>query len=570
MASSIDKMAIDDAIVSNQITAPVDGETKKGPEVVVESEASSNDNDGIKDRRRFKEYNEAAFDQSEDPRFYKPIPEYEGIHRWDPDFDWTEDEEKRLVRKVDWRICTFACITFFALQLDRGNIVQATSDTLLADLGMNTNDYNTGQTIFYCAFLFAELPSQLISKKLGPDRWIPIQMFSWSLIAACQAFLTNRSGYYACRALLGLFEGGFIPDTILFLSFWYKSKELPIRLSFFWVSYQGTAIIGAFLAFGFLHIRREDGSGGWRYLFAYEGLITGVIAIIAAFWMPPSPTQTKGILRGKDGWFSEHEEKILVNRIIRDDPGKGSMHNRQAVTLRMLWKALCDHDMWPIYLLGLTWMIPNTPATSYISIQLKSLGYNTFQTNLMTIPAYALFIVNLLFWTWISERFNIRLLLGIVAEVWCLVPLIALAVIPDSTSPWVLWILNVILIGAPYVHAIVVAMTSRNAGSVSTRTVASAIYNMMVQVSNIIGNNIYRENDKPHYRVGNRVLIALAAWSLALFIGARYYYAWRNKKRAEIWDRMSSTEREQYLAANGDKGNKRYNFTPTDALLQTS
>ncbi|KAL4740136.1 major facilitator superfamily domain-containing protein [Aspergillus similis] len=555
MANSIDKMAIDDATVSNQITGPVDDEMNKGPDAVVESEASSDS--GNKDRRRFKEYNEAAFDQSEDPRFYKPIPEYEGIHRWDPDFDWTEEEEKRLVRKVDWRICTFACITFFALQLDRGNVVQATSDTMLADLGMNTNDYNTGQTIFYCTFLFAELPSQLISKKLGPDRWIPIQMFSWSLIAACQAFLTNRRGYYACRALLGLFEGGFIPDTILFLSFWYKSRELPIRLSFFWVSYQGTAIIGAFLAFGFLHIRREDGTGGWRYLFAYEGLITGVVAIIAAFWMPPSPTQTKGILRGKDGWFSEHEEKILVNRIIRDDPSKGSMHNRQAVTPKMLWKALWDYDMWPIYLLGLTWMIPNTPATSYISIQLKSLGYNTFQTNLMTIPAYALFIVNLLFWTWVSERFNIRFLLGVVSEVWCLVPLIALAVLPDNTSPWALWILNVILIGAPYVHAIVVAMTSRNAGSVSTRTVASAIYNMMVQVSNIIGNNIYRENDKPHYRVGNRVLIALAAWSLALFVGARYYYEWRNKKRAEIWDQMSSTEREQYLAANGDKGNKR-------------
>ncbi|KAL4992048.1 hypothetical protein BDW68DRAFT_150382 [Aspergillus falconensis] len=93
---------------------------------------------------------------------------------------------------------------------------------------------------------------------------------------------------------------------------------------------------------------------------------------------------------------------------------------------------------------------------------------------------------------------------------------------------------------------------------------------MMVQISNIIGNNIYRENNKPHYCVGNRVLIALAAWSLALFINARYYYVWRNKKRAEIWDRMSSTEREQYLAANGDKGNKQYNFTLKDVLLQTS
>ncbi|KAL3457859.1 major facilitator superfamily domain-containing protein [Aspergillus heterothallicus] len=558
MASSIDKMAVNDATVGDTTTLPVQDEIKKSPDAVLESDSSSSS--GSRERSRYKQFDECAFDTTEDPRYYKPIPEYEGIHRWDPDFDWSPEEEKRLIRKIDWRICTFACITFFALQLDRGNIVQALSDNMLVDLGMNTNDYNTGQTIFYCAFLFAELPSQLISKKLGPDRWIPIQMISWSVIAACQAFLTNRSTYYVCRALLGLFEGGFIPDTILFLSFWYKSKELPIRLSFFWVSFQGTAIVGAFLAYGFLHIRRDDGTGGWRYLFAYEGLITGIIGIIAAFWMPPSPTQTKGILRGKDGWFNEREEKILVNRIIRDDPSKGTMHNRQAVTPKMLWNALKDYDMWPIYLLGLTWLIPNTPATSYLTLQLKSLGFNTFQTNLMTIPAYALFIFNLLFWTWVSEKINQRFLLGIVAEVWCLVPLIALAALPDGTSPWVLWILNVILIGAPYVHAIVVAMTSRNAGSVATRTVASALYNMMVQVSNIIGNNIYRENDKPYYRVGNRVLIALAAWSLVLFIFAKWYYVRRNKQNAAIWDKMSSAEREAYLAANGHKGNKRLDF----------
>lgn len=43
---------------------------------------------------------EATFDMTEDIRHYKPIDSYEGIHRWDPDFQWEEWEEKKIVRKV--------------------------------------------------------------------------------------------------------------------------------------------------------------------------------------------------------------------------------------------------------------------------------------------------------------------------------------------------------------------------------------------------------------------------------------------------------------------------------------
>ena len=379
---------------------------------------------------------------------------------------------------------------FFALQLDRGNITQALSDNMLKDLKMNTNDFNTGQTIFYVCFLCAELPSQLISKKLGPDRWIPVQMVSWSLVASLQAFLSGRSSFFACRALLGMLEGGFIPDNILYLSYFYTSLELPIRLSFFWVAYQSTSIISAFLAFGILHLRGYNGLAGWRWLFALEGMLTGIIGLVSFLYLPPSPTQTKSRFRGKEGWFSEREEYIMVNRVIRDDPSKGDMHNRQALSPKALWRSLSDYDMWPIYLLGLSWLIPNNPMTQYLTLQLKAAGFGTFETNLLTIPAYVLFIIQLLFWTWVSEKTNQRFLTGLVSQSWCFPILIALETISKKTGPWPKWALSTLLVGNPYVHAILVAITSRNAGSVRTRTVASALYNMCVQASSVIGSNV--------------------------------------------------------------------------------
>ncbi|KAF3911120.1 hypothetical protein AA313_de0206975 [Arthrobotrys entomopaga] len=421
--------------------------------------------------------------------FYLPIEKYEGKHRYDPKFEWDAKEETKLVRKIDWKICTWACLMFFSLQLDRGNISQALSDNMLVDLKLNTNDYNTGQTIFLVSFLAAELPSQLISKKLGPDNWIPIQMISWSVVASMQAFLLGKGSFYTTRALIGLIEGGFIADVVLYLSYFYKGKELPIRLAFFWVAYQATQIVSAFLAFGILHLRGVHGLGGWRWLFALEGTLTGVIGVISWFYLPPSPTQTASWFRGKNGWFNLREEKIMVNRILRDDPGKGTMHNRQALSFRLLWEAFTDYDMWPIYLLGLTWQIPMQPMASYLTLQLRAAGFNTFDTNLLTIPAYVLFIIQLLFWTWFSEKVNVRILVVLVAQLWVLPIIIALEVLPVHASAWVKFALATLLVGFPYPHAILVAITSRNAGTVRTRTVASALYNMFIQADSIIAQN---------------------------------------------------------------------------------
>lgn len=94
----------------------------------------------------------------------------------------------------------------------------------------------------------------------------------------------------------------------------------------------------------------------------------------------------------------------MVNRVLRDDPSKGDMHNRQELNLGMLWQCLKDYHMWPIYLIGLSWMIPAVPMNNYLTLQLKSVGFGTFETNLLTIPAYVILIMNVLFFTWLSEK----------------------------------------------------------------------------------------------------------------------------------------------------------------------
>jgi MFS family permease len=211
-------------------------------------------------------------------------------------------------------------------------------------------------------------------------------MVLWSIVALCQCFLTGRSTFLATRALLGLLEGGFIPDLVLWLSYFYTSRELPIRLSYFWTSLSVTGIVTSLLAFALLHLRGVSGWAGWRWLFLIEGLITLVVGIASFFMMPASAVQTKSWFR-PNGWFTDREITIVVNRVLRDDPSKGDMHNRQAITPRRLFHALKDYDLWPLYIAGLVVFIPQSPVSTYLTLTLRNVGFDTFTTNLLTIPS---------------------------------------------------------------------------------------------------------------------------------------------------------------------------------------
>ncbi|KAI1018776.1 hypothetical protein LB503_005672 [Fusarium chuoi] len=56
--------------------------------------------------------------------------QYENRHRFDPSFTWTAQEEKKLVRKIDFRICLWAWVMFLSLDFHRRNINRAISDNM--------------------------------------------------------------------------------------------------------------------------------------------------------------------------------------------------------------------------------------------------------------------------------------------------------------------------------------------------------------------------------------------------------------------------------------------------------
>lgn len=196
----------------------------------------------------------------------RPHESYEGGHRFDPTATWTQEEERKVVRKTDLRLLSWLCLMMLVLQLDRGNVSNALADNLLTDLGLTSDDYNNGTTIQLLAFLTAEFPVQFLTKRYGFRYVLPTMMVGWGTASWAQSWMHDRTSFYLGRAAIGFCEGGFIPGVILFATYFYTSKELSIRLAAFWSSLNVARVISALLAAGILEMRGIGGKPGWFWL----------------------------------------------------------------------------------------------------------------------------------------------------------------------------------------------------------------------------------------------------------------------------------------------------------------
>lgn len=332
-----------------------------------------------------------------------------------------------------------------------------------------------------------------------------------------------------------------------------------MRLALFWFVDSMSGVVASFIAYGVLHMRGVEGRAGWRWLFLIEALISLAIGLLSFLFLVPGPTQTRARWRPA-GYFTAREERIIVNRVLRDDPSKGGMHNRQAITLPMLLRSLGDHDLWPVYAIGLLFEIPSAPPKAYLSLTLKALGFGTFQTTLLGIPVAVYAALNMLLVTYLAEATRQIAVWGLLAQLWILPLLVVEYTSAGALSGWAQYAVLLLLLGQPSVHAAQVGWCSRLSGSVRTRAVSAAMYNITVQLSGIASSNIYRSDDKPLYHRGNASLIGITVGTIAAYALAKVYYGWRNRQKLGKWEAMSKEEQQAYLANAGDLGNKRLDF----------
>lgn len=126
------------------------------------------------------------------------------------------------------------------------------------------------------------------------------------------------------------------------------------------------------------------------------------------------------------------------------------MHNREPITPKLLIKSLSDFDLWPLYIIGIVFQIPMSTPTNYLTLSLKGIGFNTFQTNLLTIPYSVLHIILMLIITYASEVTGQLTLTALTGQIWALPFLVYLyAVDINSVNKWLAWAIMTLLLSYP-------------------------------------------------------------------------------------------------------------------------
>jgi hypothetical protein len=84
------------------------------------------------------------------------------------------------------------------------------------------------------------------------------------------------------------------------------------------------------------------------------------------------------------------------------------MHNRQALSPKLIWEALKSYHIWPLYFISLTFNLPTVPVTNYLQISFRKFGFSRPMANLLAVPSTVFSIINLIIITLVSEGVNNR------------------------------------------------------------------------------------------------------------------------------------------------------------------
>ncbi|OCF41264.1 hypothetical protein I317_04922 [Kwoniella heveanensis CBS 569] len=432
--------------------------------------------------------------------------------------EFTEDDNRRVLRKIDLVVLPLASLVYFCQYLDKRGLSFAAIFGLKKDLHLQGQDYSWASSIFY----FGTLASQFLSIKIlhmfSVRVYVGATVVLWGGVMMAQAAPQNAGDLLALRFLLGLMEGSAYPAFVILISFWYRKAEHPARFAALYGADIVAQGLGGLFLYGLSSIKGS--LAGWRIAMLIAGGLSIVIGLGFSYLVPTD---------AKNAWFlTERDRQIAVDRV--------ALEHASAQSKEWKWDQFWDTMKDPRFYLTIIWSFCLCACTvlNFGTLILNGLGYSTFITTVLQLPACGMQLVCLGLAVLACKYYPNRR--GYIQAAFATIPLlgsILLQVLPFENK----WPLAGALWLTTCNHAIVItnlSIISSNIKGHTRKTLFSSFYYVGYATGSIVGPQLYFDKEAPLYRTAMRSISGLYGAYIVTMLLFTFMCKWENARRDKL------------------------------------
>jgi ACS family tartrate transporter-like MFS transporter len=222
-------------------------------------------------------------------------------------------DDRALVHKITWRIIPFVFVLYVISYLDRANIGYAALQ-MNKELALSSEAFGLISGIFFIGYFAFEVPSNIALNRFGARVWIARILLTWGVISFGCGFVQNATQLYVLRFLLGVAEAGFFPGIIVYLTYWFRQKELATTVALFTAAIPVSYIIGAPLSTWIMDNVDWLGWSGWRWMLMLEAAPAVVGGILCFLYLPDRPQDAGWLTLAEKRWLLAEQDKDRAAR----------------------------------------------------------------------------------------------------------------------------------------------------------------------------------------------------------------------------------------------------------------
>ncbi|MCU4539260.1 MFS transporter [Acinetobacter bereziniae] len=231
----------------------------------------------------------------------------------------TNPDVLKIYRKIDLKILPFLLMCYLVAYLDRVNVGFAKLH-MQSDLGLSDAAYGLGAGIFFLGYAIFETPSNLLLTKIGARKTLSRVMLLWGATSCCMFLVNSETSFYILRFLLGVFEAGFAPGMIYYLTLWYGRERLGKVMAITMLAGPIGSIIGSPLSTWIMtEFAGVGGLKGWQWMFLIEGFPAVILGVLALKILVDTPHQAK--------WLSDSEKKLHASLVVISENAHSSFRS---------------------------------------------------------------------------------------------------------------------------------------------------------------------------------------------------------------------------------------------------